>query len=53
VEVLRHPETKKHLGLARVTFGTVKAARQCVAKYDQGQIMGKTVAAFFDPNGKF
>lgn len=52
LEVLYHPKTNKHLGLARIIFGTVSGARTCVEKLDQVSVMGNILNVFLDPFGQ-
>ena len=44
-----HPASKKHLGLARIMFRTVKAAKECVTGLHGKSIMGKLVNCYLDP----
>ena len=44
-----HPETKKHLGLARIVFKQVSSAKDCVAGVHGKSIMGKLVNCYLDP----
>ncbi|KAL1128908.1 hypothetical protein AAG570_013442 [Ranatra chinensis] len=46
-----HPVTNKHLGLAKITFETVKGARACVDRLNDTSVMGKVVRVFLDPFG--
>ncbi|KAL5273069.1 SETD1B family protein [Megaselia abdita] len=48
-----HPENKKHLGIARIVFENVKAARACIERYNEKSVMGKILKVFLDPYGKF
>ncbi len=41
LHVYYHPVTNKHLGLARIVFESVKAAKACIAKYSNTSVMGK------------
>lgn len=41
--IYHHPTTNKHLGVARIVFENIKAARQCVEKYNQKSVMGKVM----------
>lgn len=41
VTIYHHPTSNKHLGIARIVFQTVKAARTCIEKYNQKSVMGK------------
>jgi len=46
-----HPETGRHLGLARLVFIQVKSAKECV-KYLHGKsVMGKQLNCYIDPFG--
>ncbi|XP_046387049.1 histone-lysine N-methyltransferase SETD1B-A [Ischnura elegans] len=47
-----HPVTNKHLGLARVVFDCVKAARSCVEKLNNTSVMGKVLRVFLDAFGE-
>uniref|UniRef100_T1INR7 [histone H3]-lysine(4) N-trimethyltransferase n=1 Tax=Strigamia maritima TaxID=126957 RepID=T1INR7_STRMM len=47
-----HPKTKKHLGLAHVTFTCIKAAKACVEKLNQTSVMGDIINVFLDTFGK-
>ena len=44
-----HPMTKKHLGLARIVFKQVQAAKECVTDLHGKSIMGKLVNCYLDP----
>jgi histone-lysine N-methyltransferase SETD1 len=46
-----HPETKKHLGIARVVFRHVRGARCAVERFDSASVMGGTVRCRLDPFG--
>ena len=46
-----HPVTKKHLGLARIVFKQVRAAKECVAALHSKSMMGKQVNCYLDPRG--
>ena len=52
IQVLYHPKTKKHLGLARITFGSTPGAKACVEKLDQTSVMGNVINVFLDAFGK-
>lgn len=41
VNIYYHPVTEKHLGLARIVFAKVSAARTCVEKFNKKSVMGK------------
>lgn len=49
--IYHHPITNKHLGLARVMFASVKAAKECVERLDRTPVMGKTLRVFLDAFG--
>ncbi|KNC28056.1 hypothetical protein FF38_04442 [Lucilia cuprina] len=51
IVIHHHPTTNKHLGIARIVFENVKAARQCIEKYHQKSVMGKILSVFHDPFG--
>merc|ERR1719192_2632522 len=44
-----HPVSKKHLGLARIIFRTVRGAKNCVMGMHGKSIMGKLVNCYLDP----
>ena len=50
--IFRHPKTKKHLSLAKMTFETPKSAKACVEKLNATSVMGKVISVFLDPFGK-
>ncbi|KAJ6633317.1 Histone-lysine N-methyltransferase SETD1 [Pseudolycoriella hygida] len=50
--VYYHPITNKHLGLARIVFENVKAAKACIAKYNGTSVMGKVLNVFHDAFGE-
>ncbi|KAK1787083.1 hypothetical protein P4O66_017458, partial [Electrophorus voltai] len=52
VEVLYHPKTKKHLGIAKVIFEMVKGANEAVRKLHDTTVMGNTIHAELDPGGE-
>ncbi|XP_067125107.1 histone-lysine N-methyltransferase SETD1B-A [Centruroides vittatus] len=51
-QIFYHPNTKKHLGLAKITFTTTQAAKFCVEKLNHSSVMGNILKVFFDPFGK-
>ena len=51
IQVLYHPKTKKHLGLARITFASTSGAKACVEKLDQTSVMGNIINVFLDAFG--
>ncbi|TRZ07440.1 hypothetical protein HGM15179_019668, partial [Zosterops borbonicus] len=52
VEVLLHPKTRKHLGLARVTFGSSRGARDTVRHLHNATVMGTAIHAQLDVRGQ-
>ncbi|KAG4065754.1 hypothetical protein HA402_012432 [Bradysia odoriphaga] len=52
LHVYYHPVTNKHLGLARIVFENVKAAKACIAKYNDTSVMGKVLNVFHDAFGE-
>ncbi|RVE68468.1 hypothetical protein OJAV_G00092130 [Oryzias javanicus] len=51
-EICYHPNTKKHLGLAKVVFDTVKAAKEAVKHLHQTSVMGNIIHVEIDPKGE-
>ncbi|RWS29179.1 histone-lysine N-methyltransferase SETD1-like protein [Leptotrombidium deliense] len=51
-QILYHPKTKKHLGLARITFVFTQGAKACVEKLNETSVMGNIIKVFLDPFGK-
>lgn len=49
IEILYHPKTNKHLGLAKVVFWTPAGARHCVERIHGTSVMGNIINVFFDP----
>lgn len=52
VEILYNPKNKKHLGIAKVVFGTVKAAKDAVQTLQNTSVMGNIIHVELDPKGK-
>ena len=52
LQIFYHPKTKRHLGLARITFASTSAAKACVEKMNNTSVMGNVLSVFFDPLGK-
>lgn len=48
IDIVRHPETRKHLGLARVQFEDPKVASCCVESFNGKQVMGKQLSVYHD-----
>lgn len=51
VEVFYNPKNKKHLGVAKVVFDTVKAARDAAQHLHQTSVMGNIIHVEVDPKG--
>lgn len=49
--IFYHPVTNRHLGMARITFDSVKGAAACVEMLNEKKVMGKVVKVFLDPFG--
>lgn len=41
LHIYYHPITNKHLGIARIVFEEVSAAKLCIEKYNGTSVMGK------------
>lgn len=52
VTIFYHPDTNKHLGLARVILKSSKYMKQCLEKFDKKSVMGKSIHVFHDPYGE-
>ncbi|KAM4697671.1 histone-lysine N-methyltransferase SETD1A [Rhinophrynus dorsalis] len=52
VEILLHPKTRKHLGLAKVLFTSSKAARETVTHLNNTSVMGNIIHAELDLRGQ-
>lgn len=48
VNIYYHPVSEKHLGLARIVFSKVVAAKICVEKFNKKSVMGKV--SFYCPS---
>lgn len=48
LEIIRHPRTGQHLGMAKVQFEDVSVARACVKNFHGKQIMGRQLKVFLD-----
>lgn len=53
LSIFYHPKNKKHLGLARVIFDSVKSARMAVDKLNEISVMGRVIQVFLDPFGMY
>lgn len=52
VEIFYNPKNKKHLGIAKVVFDTVRAAKDAVQHLHQTSVMGNIIHVEVDPKGK-
>jgi len=52
VEILYNPKNKKHLGVAKVVFENVKAAKAAVQSLHKTSVMGNFIHVELDPKGK-
>lgn len=52
VEILYNPKNKKHLGIAKVIFDTVKAAKDTVEHLHDTSVMGNIIHVELDPKGR-
>ena len=51
VEILLHPKTRKHLGLARVLFASTRGAKESVKHLHNTSVMGNIIHAQLDVKG--
>ncbi|XP_037831782.1 histone-lysine N-methyltransferase SETD1B-A [Kryptolebias marmoratus] len=52
VEIFYSPKNKKHLGVARVVFDTVRGAREAVLHLHRTSVMGNIIHVEVDPKGE-
>lgn len=52
LKVLYNPRNKKHLGIAKVVFESVKAANNAIQNLHNTTVMGNNIHVEFDPKGK-
>ncbi|XP_012878529.1 PREDICTED: histone-lysine N-methyltransferase SETD1B [Dipodomys ordii] len=52
VEILYNPKTKKHLGIAKVVFATVRGAKEAVQHLHSTSVMGNTIHVELDTKGE-
>ncbi|XP_034396703.1 histone-lysine N-methyltransferase SETD1B-A-like [Cyclopterus lumpus] len=52
VEIFYNPKNKKHLGIAKVIFGTVQAANDAVQHLHETSVMGNIIHVEIDPKGE-
>lgn len=48
LEIVRHPYTKQHLGLAKIQFEDPREAQHCADFYNGKQVMGKKLSVYID-----
>lgn len=48
LEIIRHPRTSQHLGLAKVQFEDVSVARACIESFNGKHLMGRQLRVFLD-----
>lgn len=53
VEIFYHPKNRKHLGIAKAVFDTVRAAREAAQHLHQTSVMGNIIHVEIDPKGDF
>lgn len=52
VEILYNPKNKKHLGIAKVVFDSVRAAKDAVQNLHNTSVMGNIIHVELDPKGE-
>ncbi|CAM6031654.1 unnamed protein product, partial [Sphagnum compactum] len=52
LNVYYHPGNQRHLGLARIVFQSVRAAKACIEKFNGKSVMGRILSVFNDPFGE-
>lgn len=52
VEILYNPKTKKHLGIAKVVFATVRGAKEAVQHLHSTSVMGNIIHVELDTKGE-
>ncbi|XP_023249743.1 histone-lysine N-methyltransferase SETD1B-A-like [Seriola lalandi dorsalis] len=52
VEIFYNPKNRKHLGIAKVIFDTVRAAKGAVQHLHQTSVMGNVIHVEIDPKGE-
>lgn len=53
VEILYNPKTKKHLGIAKVVFATVRGAKEAVQHLHSTSVMGNIIHVELDTKGEW
>lgn len=51
VEIFYNPKNKKHLGIAKVVFDTVRGARDAAQHLHRTSVMGNIIHVEVDPKG--
>ncbi|KAI1882396.1 hypothetical protein AGOR_G00250260 [Albula goreensis] len=52
VQILYNPKNKRHLGIAKVVFGSVRAAKDAVQNLHNTSVMGNIIHVELDPRGE-
>lgn len=52
ISIYHHPETNRHLGVARVILKSSKQMRACIEKFNSKSVMGKIITVFHDQYGE-
>lgn len=53
VEIFYHPKSRKHLGIAKAVFDTVRAAKEAVQHLHHTSVMGNIIHVEIDTKGNF
>jgi [histone H3]-lysine4 N-trimethyltransferase SETD1 len=51
INIYHHPESNKHLGLARVILRSAKQIKSCIEKFNNKSVMGKVSIAMISRAG--
>jgi len=52
LKVYFHPSSKKHMGLAKVIFRSIKSAANCLKGVNKTSVMGNVISAVIDSKGE-
>lgn len=52
IVIYRHPETNKHLGIARIILRSPRQMKICIEKFNNKSVMGKIITVFHDAYGE-
>lgn len=52
LEIFYNPKNKKHLGIAKVVFDTVRGAREAAQHLHRTSVMGNIIHVEVDPKGR-